>query len=97
MRTWRTLSRTVVVAVAGAAAATGVVSAGGQNLLTGTTSADATTPPRTNPPAGPLLEGSGVVAHVVDAKAGKISLFVGTKHIDYTNQALAQELLKAAK
>jgi hypothetical protein len=44
-----------------------------------------------------VLEGSGVVAHVVDAKAGKISLFVGTKHINYTNQALAQELLKAAK
>ena len=38
-----------------------------------------------------------MVAHVVDAKAGKISLFVGTKHIEYTNQALAQELLKAAK
>jgi hypothetical protein len=79
------------------AAATGVVAAGGLNLLTGTTGADATTPPRTDPPAGPPLEGSGVVAHVVDAKAGKISLFVGTKHIDYTNQALAQELLKAAK
>jgi hypothetical protein len=52
---------------------------------------------RTNAPDGPVLEGSGVVAHVVDAKAGKISLFVGTKHINYTNQALAQELLKAAK
>jgi hypothetical protein len=79
------------------AAATGVVAAGGLNLLTGTTSADAATPPGTNGPAGPVLEGSGVVAHVVDAKAGKISLFVGTKHINYTNQALAQELLKAAK
>ena len=79
------------------AAATGVAAAGGLNLLTGTTSADAATPPGTNAPAGPVLEGSGVVAHVVDAKAGKISLFVGTKHINYTNQALAQELLKAAK
>ena len=79
------------------AAATGVVAAGGLNLLTGVTSADATTPPSANTPDGPVLEGSGVVAHVVDAKAGKISLFVGTKHIDYTNQALAQELLKAAK
>jgi hypothetical protein len=38
-----------------------------------------------------------VVAHVVDAKSGKISIFVGTKHIDYTSQALAQELLKATK
>ena len=29
-----------------------------------------------------------MIAHVVDAKSGKISLFVGTKHIEYTNQAL---------
>jgi hypothetical protein len=79
------------------AAATGVAAAGGLNLLTGITSADAATPSGTNAPAGPALEGSGVIAHVVDAKAGKISLFVGTKHINYTNQALAQELLKAAK
>jgi hypothetical protein len=69
----------------------------GAALLTGVTSADATTPPSANAPDGPVLEGSGVVAHVVDAKAGKISLFVGTKHINYTNQALAQELLKASK
>jgi hypothetical protein len=79
------------------AAATGVAAAGGLNLLTGVTGADAATTPATNAPTGPVLEGSGVVAHVVDAKAGKISLFVGTKHINYTNQALAQELLKAAK
>jgi hypothetical protein len=79
------------------AAATGVAAAGGLNLLTAVSSADAATPPKTTTSSGPLLEGSGVVAHVVDAKAGKISLFVGTKHIEYTNQALAQELLKAAK
>ena len=79
------------------AAATGVVAAGGLNLLTGVGSADAATPSGTNAPDAPVLEGSGVVAHVVDAKAGKISLFVGTKHINYTNQALAQELLKASK
>ena len=53
-------------------------------------------PPPTTPPE-PLLEGSGVVAHVVDAKAGTISIFVGTKQIDYTNQALAQELVKATQ
>ena len=69
------------------AAATGVAAAGGLNLLTGVSSADAATPPKTTAPDGPILEGSG----------GKISLFVGTKHINYTNQALAQELLKAAK
>ena len=37
------------------------------------------------------------MAHVVDAKAGKISIFVGTKHIAYTNRDLAQELLKATQ
>ena len=79
------------------AAATGVVAAGGLNLLTGVPSADATTPTGAPAPDGPVLEGSGVIAHVVDAKAGKISLFVGTQHIDYTNQALAQALLKATK
>jgi hypothetical protein len=79
------------------AAATGVVAAGGLNLLTGAASAGAATPSKATPPAGPILEGSGVVAHVVDAKSGQISLFVGTKHINYTNQALAQELLKATR
>jgi hypothetical protein len=79
------------------AAATGVAAAGGLSLLTGVSGADAATPPKATSPEGPVLDGSGVVAHVVDAKSGKISLFVGTKHIDYTNQALAQELLKATK
>ena len=79
------------------AAATGVAAAGGLNLLTGVSSADAATPSKTTASSGPLEEGSGVIAHVVDAKSGKISLFVGTKHIEYTNQALAQELLKASR
>jgi hypothetical protein len=35
------------------------------------------------------------VAHVVDAKSGKLSLYVGTRHISLTNQALAQQLLRA--
>ena len=78
------------------AAATGVAAAGGLNLLTGVSSADAATPPKTQVTDGPILEGSGVIAHVVDAKTGKISLFVGTKHVEYTNQALAQQLLNAA-
>jgi hypothetical protein len=78
------------------AAATGVAAAGGLSLLTGVSGADAATPP-TTPSDGPLLEGSGVVAHVVDAKAGTISIFVGTKHIDYTSQALAQELIRATQ
>jgi hypothetical protein len=76
------------------AAATGVAAAGGLSLLTGTSAADAATP-KVATPDGPILEGSGVVAHVIDAKSGKMSLYVGTKHISLTNQALAQELLKA--
>ncbi len=79
------------------AAATGVAAAGGLSLLTGVSGADVAAPTKATPPEGPLLEGSGVVAHVVDAKSGKISIYVGTKHIDYTSQALAQELLKATK
>jgi len=59
------------------AAATGVAAAGGLNLLTGVSSADAATPSKTTASSGPLEEGSGVIAHVVDAKSGKISLFVG--------------------
>jgi len=76
------------------AAATGVVAAGGLNFLTGAAAADAATPPTTTPD-GPVLEGSGVVAHVVNAKSGEMSIYVGTKHIAIKNQALAQELLKA--
>jgi hypothetical protein len=80
------------------AAATGVAAAGGLSLLTGVSGADAASAPlKTTSPDTPLLDGSGVVAHVVDAKSGEISLFVGTKHISYTNQALAQELLKATR
>jgi hypothetical protein len=79
------------------AAATGVAAAGGLSLLTGVSGADAVTSPTSTPPDGPLLDGSGVVAHVVDAKTGTISIFVGTKQIDYTSQALAQELLRATQ
>jgi len=80
------------------AAATGVAAAGGLSLLTGVSGAEAAPAPlKPTSPDMPLLDGSGVVAHVVDAKSGEISLFVGTKHINYTNQALAQELLKATR
>jgi hypothetical protein len=78
------------------AAATGVAAAGGLGLLTGTSGADVVTP-KAPSPEGPLLEGSGVVAHVVDAKSGEISIYVGTKHVNYTSRALAQELLKATQ
>ena len=77
------------------AAATGVAAAGGLNFLAGVSAADS--PPKTTPADAPVEDGSGVVAHVLDARTGKISLYVGTKHVSYTNQALAQELLKATK
>ena len=48
-------------------------------------------------PATPALEGSDIFAHVVDAKAGQITIFVGTKAISYTNPDLAQQLLRAAQ
>ena len=80
------------------AAATGVAAAGGLGLLSGVSGADVATPAsKPTAPEGPLLEGSGVVAHVVDAKSGEISIYVGTKHVHYTSQALAQELLKATR
>jgi hypothetical protein len=75
-----------------------VAAAGGIGLLTGVSGADVVTPSsKSTPPDGPLLDGSGVIAHVVDAKSGKISIYVGTKHVTYTSQALAQELLKATQ
>jgi hypothetical protein len=79
------------------AAATGVAAAGGLSFLTGVSGADTVTPPTVTSPEGPILDGSGVVAHVVDAKSGQMSIYVGTKHISFTNQALAQELLKASR
>jgi hypothetical protein len=78
------------------AAATGVVAAGGMSLLAGTSGA-AEVPNTSTSPDAPVLDGSDIVAHVVDARAGQISLFVGTKHISYTNQALAQALLNATR
>jgi hypothetical protein len=78
------------------AAAVGVAAAGGANLLTGPAGA-AIAPVKEAHSDGPVLDGSGVVAHVVDARSGKISLFVGTKQISYVNRDLAQQLLKAAK
>ncbi len=43
------------------------------------------------------LDGSDVFARVVDAKAGHIKIFFGTNAVDYTNPALAQQLLRAAQ
>ena len=80
------------------AAAAGVLAVAGPGVLTAVETTVGGTPsalPATEE-ATPL-EGSDVFARVVDAKAGHIKIFVGTKSVDYTNQALAQQLLRAAQ
>jgi hypothetical protein len=71
---------------------------GGPGILnaieTTTGGAPAALPANGDPTA---LEGSDVFARVVDAKAGHIKIFVGTKAVDYTDRALAQQLLRAAQ
>jgi hypothetical protein len=85
------------------AAAAGVLAVGGPGVLSAVESTVAGSPsamPVTNAvPSGgsEVLDGSDVFARVIDAKAGHIKIFVGTKSVDYTNQALAQTLLKASQ
>jgi hypothetical protein len=79
------------------AAVTGVLAAGGAGLFQAVSSSDATSLPFESSPATPTLEGSDVFAHVVDAKSGQITIFVGTKAISYTSPDLAQQLVRAAQ
>jgi hypothetical protein len=79
------------------AAAAGVVAAGGTGIFQAVSSAGAAPLLFDSSPASPALEGSDIFAHVVDAKAGQITIFVGTKAISYTNRDLAQQLLRAAQ
>jgi hypothetical protein len=76
------------------AAAAGAVAAGGLGLFAGGGTADAAARPASD---APEVEGSGVIAHVVDAKKGEIAILVGTREIKYTNRAMAQQLMRAAK
>jgi hypothetical protein len=80
------------------AAATGVLAAYGTDLVRGAGSNAAH--PLASPGEGPsaaTLDGSDVFAHVVDARTGQMSLFIGTKEISYTNRDLAQQILRAAQ
>jgi hypothetical protein len=79
------------------AAATGVLAVGGAGLFDAVSSASATPLTSDSGLATPTLEGSDVFAHVVDAKSGQITIFVGTKAVSYTNRELAQQLLRAAQ
>jgi hypothetical protein len=79
------------------AAATGVIAAGGATVFQAVASAGAAPVALHNTPATPALAGSDVFAHVVDAKAGEMTIFFGTRSISYTNRDLAQQLLRAAQ
>ncbi len=74
------------------AAATGIVAVGGGKLLD--TSLGSRSPEAA---AGPSLEGSDIFAHVSDAKTGQLTIFVGTKAVEYQDRHLAQLLAKAAQ
>jgi hypothetical protein len=78
------------------AAAVGAAAVGGANLLA-IPSGAAIAPVASAKSDAPLLDGSGIVAHVVDARSGKIALFVGKREISYVNRDLAQQLLKATR
>jgi hypothetical protein len=43
-----------------------------------------------------VIEGSNVIAHVVNARTGEISILAGTKEIKYVNRELAQQIMRAA-
>jgi hypothetical protein len=83
------------------AVATGALAAGGGVLFQAVSSGhpDASAAPLklSTTAAPPDLEGSDVFAHVVDAKAGQITIFVGSKSISYTSHDLAQALMRAAQ
>jgi hypothetical protein len=77
------------------AAAAGALAVGGTSLVTAiaSTGSPSALPDTNDEP----LDGSDVFARVVDAKAGKIKIYVGKKEVDYTNQSLAQQLLRASQ
>jgi len=81
---------------AGAAAA-GVLAATGASLFETTGGAGATTLATDASPSSPHLEGSDIFAHVVNARTGEMTIFVGTTAVSYTNRDLAQALLRAAQ
>lgn len=79
------------------AAATGVLAAYGTDLVRGAGSAGGRPLASPNEQPAATSDGSDVFAHVVDAKTGQMSLFIGTREISYTNRDLAQQILRAAQ
>jgi nitrous oxide reductase len=81
------------------AVAAGAVATGGASLLApaagaATTHAAAHT---ATTHGSEVRDGSGLIAHVTDARKGEISILVGEREIRYTNRDMAQQLLRAAK
>ncbi|HEX3784580.1 MAG TPA: hypothetical protein VHX38_33385 [Pseudonocardiaceae bacterium] len=61
--------------------------------------AAATAPATADPtekPATPGAVGEPMVAHVRDASTGEVDLFVGTRHVRFTDPQLAARLARAA-
>ena len=79
------------------AAATGVLAAGGAGIFQAAGRAGASPLAAASSSSTPTLEGSDVFAHVVNARTGELTIFVGTKAVSYTNRDLAQQLLRAAQ
>jgi hypothetical protein len=79
------------------AAAAGVFAVGGTGVVSAFESSGRNTDSQSVAEEESLVDGADVFARVVDARAGKITIFVGTRAIDYTDRALAQKLLKAAQ
>jgi hypothetical protein len=84
------------------AAAAGVIAVGGPSIIGAVESVAGVAPSAAAAGASTAgnetaLEGSDIFARVVDAKAGHIKIYMGTKSVDFTDQALAQKLLRAAQ
>ena len=89
------LSRRGLIRSAAGLGAAGL--AAGLMVNSAITPAAAATAPTVGAPAGqPAAAGEPMVAHVRDASTGEVDLFVGTRHVRFTDPQLAARLAKAA-
>lgn len=78
------------------AAAVGALAVTGGGVFAAPSAATAAVP-AAEPPPEPVLDGSDIVAHVIDARSGQISILVGTREVNYVNRDLAQQLIRATR
>jgi hypothetical protein len=78
------------------AAAVGALTVAGGSVFGDVASASAATP-KAEPTHEAVLDGSDVIAHVVNARTGEISILAGTKETKYIDRDLAQKLIRAAQ